>query len=87
MVQRLTLVQARDRGATLMLEAVQKHYFVDFHNHTLVWDEYRKRLRGQSDEAIREHLRNYRFSLLDRAGRDGDWIRSWRRYGVPPVPD
>jgi hypothetical protein len=55
--------------------------------HEELWTEYLMEVAAIRDEAIRVELARYRFSLLYRAGRDADWVRSYRLYGVPPVQD
>ena len=75
----------RDRGATLMLEIVQQFMAFDSTICDWFWETYRKRLPEEREEVIAEQLKLTRFSLVYRAGRDRDWIRSYNRYGVPPV--
>jgi hypothetical protein len=77
----------RDRGASLMLEIVLKFMPFDPSAIDWFWEAYRIRLREEREQAMELELARYRFALLHRAGRDVDWIRSYRLYGVPPVPD
>ena len=76
----------RDRGATLMLDIVLGFMPFDPSATDWFWESYRKRLREEREAAVEHQLGLVRCSVLSRAGRDVDWIRSYRLYGVPPVP-
>jgi hypothetical protein len=79
--------RTRDAGAKLMLETVVMRFGFLPVMHFELWDRYVDGFRAQREEAIQHQLKLVRFSIQYRAGRDLDWIRSYRRYGLPPVPD
>ena len=78
-MKRLDVNLLRDRGAQVMLEIVQEFIRYDARTCDWFWETYRRRFRAEQEEAIEEQLKLVRFSLLHRAGRDADWIRSSRR--------
>ena len=77
----------RDRGAAIMLAVLSKYYFIAPFQYVEHWDAYQERVREHREHHIRAAMAAVRFQILDRAGRDADWIRSMNLYGVPPVPD
>jgi hypothetical protein len=77
----------RDYGARLMLETVILRHGYGPYVFDDLWNAYVHRMRAERLEAIRYQIRLVRFSILYRAGRDRDWIRSYTKYGLPPVPD
>jgi hypothetical protein len=79
--------RVRDFGARLMLETLVLRY--NFYHRTVddLWDAYVARLRAEREQAIRYQFTLTRFAMVERAGRDADWIRSFNKFGIPPVPD
>ena len=74
-------------GARLMLETLALKFSWQDRLIDICWDAYLKRLRAERIAHIEHEMRRVRFSILYRAGRDADWIRSFNRWGIPPVPD
>jgi hypothetical protein len=74
-------------GARLMLETMALKFSWSDRIMYICWEAYLKRLRAERIAHCEHELRQVRFCLVRRAGRDRDWIRSWNRYGIDPVPD
>jgi len=74
-------------GARLMLETIGLKYSWPPYLIEQAWTRYLDRLQNQQLAAVDDQMKMVRFSLVSRAGRDRDWIRSRTKYGYPPIPD